>query len=407
MRIANRRAAAITADNDAPMRRPKPPRRRRVKLLAVVGTRPEAIKMAPLLVALRAEPDVDLRLCLTGQHRELLDPVLRLFELEADFDLALMRPGAGLNAFAAAALDRLDRVYDEQRPERVLVHGDTTSALAGALAAFHRGLPVAHVEAGLRTYDLARPFPEEMNRRAIDLASDLLFAPTAGARRNLEAEGLAGSIFVTGNSGIDAVLAARARLGADEALRDAADRELPPLADGRKLILVTGHRRESFGEGLSRVCAALAELGRRGDVEIVYPVHLNPSVEKPVRSALAECENVRLLPPLGFAAMVRLMERADVIVTDSGGIQEEAPALGKPVLVTRDVTERPEAVEAGKARLVGTDTDTIVDAASALLDDEAARAAFADGPNPYGDGRASERIVAALLGRPFEEFRVE
>jgi UDP-N-acetylglucosamine 2-epimerase (non-hydrolysing) len=375
-----------------------------VKLLAVIGTRPEAIKMAPLLALLRREEKVELRLCLSGQHRGLLDPALRLFGVEADLDLALMEPGQGLNALAGRALERLDRIYEDEAPDRVLVHGDTTTALAAALAAFHRGLPVGHVEAGLRTGDLARPFPEEMNRRAIDLVSDLLFAPTEGARRNLEAEGARGRILVTGNTGVDAVEAILARLAGDEPLRREADSALPELPPGKRLLLVTGHRRESFGEGLRNVCSALRELGRRRDLAIVYPVHLNPEVKGPVEEALGGCEAVHLLPPLDFLPMVHLMQRSDLILTDSGGIQEEAPSLGKPVLVTRDVTERPEGIARGMARLVGTDSARIVAAASELLDDEAARNRFGGGGNPYGDGRASRRIADALLGRSIDEF---
>ncbi|HEX9933362.1 MAG TPA: UDP-N-acetylglucosamine 2-epimerase (non-hydrolyzing) [Allosphingosinicella sp.] len=375
-----------------------------VKLLAVIGTRPEAIKMAPLLALLRDEATVELRLCLSGQHCGLLDPALRLFGLEADLDLALMAPGQGLNGLAGKALQRLDSVLADEAPDRVLVHGDTTTALAAALAAFHRSIPVAHVEAGLRTGDLARPFPEEMNRRAIDLVADLLFAPTQRARRNLETERAAGRIVVTGNTGVDAVEAILGRLGADDALRGEADAALPAPAPGKRLLLVTGHRRESFGEGLRSVCAALRALGGRGDLDIVYPVHLNPEVKAPVEEALGGCDNVRLLPPLDFLPMVRLMQRADLILTDSGGIQEEAPSLGKRVLVTRDVTERPEGVACGKALLVGTDAERIVAAVSELLDDEAAAGRFRGGGNPYGDGRASRRIGDALLGRPFEEF---
>jgi UDP-N-acetylglucosamine 2-epimerase (non-hydrolysing) len=375
-----------------------------MKLLAVIGTRPEAIKMAPLLLALRAEPAVDLRLCLSGQHRELIDPVLRLFGLKADVDLALMASGQSLNALAGRAIERLDAAFAEIGPDRLLVHGDTTTALAGAMAAFHRGIPVAHVEAGLRTYDLAQPFPEELNRRAVDLVADLLFAPTARARRNLEAERIPGRVFVTGNSGVDAIELILRRLETDEELRAAADAELPKLGEGRQLLLVTGHRRESFGAGLRGICAALSEIAQRGDVDIVYPVHLNPQVKGPVEAALGASNNIRLLPPLGYPAMVRLMQRADLILTDSGGIQEEAPSLGKPVLVTRAATERPEAVEAGMARLVGTDAGAIVTAAADILDAGAAGAGLRSGPNPYGDGKASERIVAALLGRPFEAF---
>lgn len=375
-----------------------------MKLLAVIGTRPEAVKMAPLLLALRAEPEVDLRLCLSGQHRELIEPVLQLFGIEADVDLALMASGQSLNALAGRAIERLDAAFASIGPDRLLVHGDTTTAWAAAMAAFHRGIPVAHVEAGLRTYDLAQPFPEELNRRAVDLVADLLFAPTAGARENLDGERVPGTVFVTGNSGVDAIELMLRKLEAEETLRMAAETELPRLREGRRLLLVTGHRRESFGEGLRRICAAMAEVARRGDVDIVYPVHLNPEVKDPVEAALGSSENILLLPPLGYAPMVRLMQRADLILTDSGGIQEEAPSLGKPVLVTRATTERPEAVEAGMARLVGTDPGAIVAAVTEVLDSGAANAGFRSGPNPYGDGKASERIVAALLGRPFEAF---
>lgn len=375
------------------------------RLMAVIGTRPEAIKMAPLLLALRSEPAVEVGLCLSGQHRELLDPVLRLFGLKADADLELMAPGQSLNALAGAAFERIDPLLAEIRPDRVLVHGDTTTAMAAALAAFHRGIPVAHVEAGLRTYDPTQPFPEEMNRRTIDLVADLLFAPTGLARNNLESERVAGKAFVTGNSAVDALLWGTGRLEADDGLRRAADDELPTLREGRRLLLATGHRRESFGEGLREICTALRELARRGDVDIVYPVHLNPEVKGPVEAALANEDGVHLIPPLGYLAMVRLMQRADLILTDSGGIQEEAPSIGTPVLVTRAATERPEAIEAGMARLVGTETAAIVAAVAEVLDHGTERAHFGCGPNPYGDGKASERMVAGLLGRPFEEFR--
>ena len=364
-----------------------------MKLLAVVGTRPEAIKMAPLLLALRREPDVALRLCVTGQHRDMIDPVLDLFGVQAECDLGLMEEGQSLNALSARCIAALDREFSDAKPDRVLVHGDTTTAMAAALAAFHCGLPVAHIEAGLRTGDIERPFPEEMNRRTIDTVADLLFAPTPAARANLDAEGARGRIAVTGNTGVDALELALAMPGGDEAL--------PPLGSDRRLVLVTGHRRESLGTGLDDICAAIAAIARRGDVEVVYPVHPNPKVRAPVESALAQEPNVRLLPPLGYLPLVRLMQRAALILTDSGGIQEEAPSLAKPLLVMRDVTERAEAIETGQARLVGTTRERIVAEASAVLD---GAAPFATGPNPYGDGKASGRIVAALLGRPFEPF---
>lgn len=375
-----------------------------MKLLIVVGTRPEAIKMSPLILALRNEPEIETRLCVTGQHRQMLDQVFAQFGIVADRDLNLMVPDQSLNRLAAAALARLDEVYEEVGPDRVLVHGDTTTAMAAALAAFHRSIPVGHVEAGLRTYTLNGPFPEEMNRRTIDVVSDLLFAPTEGARRNIEAEGLEGEVVVTGNTGIDALETIAAQLDSSGDLRARADAALPPTVSGRKLLLVTGHRRESFGSGFRNICAALAQLAMRGDLDIVYPVHLNPNVRGPVEAALSNRPNVHLVAPLDFLPFVRLMQRADLILTDSGGIQEEAPSLGKPVLVMRDVTERPEAVEAGTARLIGTGAARIVREAGEALDGGAANRSLASVANPYGDGRASARIVDALLGRPVEEF---
>ena len=375
-----------------------------MKLLIVVGTRPEAIKMAPLILALRNEPRIETRLCATGQHRQMLDQVFAHFGIEPDRDLDLMVPQQSLNRLAAAALSRLDEVYEELGPDRVLVHGDTTTAMAAALAAFHRSIPVGHVEAGLRTYTLDAPFPEEMNRRTIDAVSDLLFAPTEWARRNIEAEGLEGEVIVTGNTGIDALGAIAAQLDSDGDLRARADATLPPTVAGRKLLLVTGHRRESFGSGFRNICAALARLAMRADLDIVYPVHLNPDVRGPVETALSNRPNVHLLAPLDFLRFVRLMQRADLILTDSGGIQEEAPSLGKPVLVMRDGTERPEAVEAGTARLIGTGAARIVREVGEALDEAGASRSTVRLANPYGDGRASARIVDALLGRPFEEF---
>ncbi len=351
-----------------------------MKLLSVFGTRPEAVKMAPILLALDLEPFVQSQVCVTGQHRALLDQVLGFFSIVPDFDLDAMAPGQGLNPLAARLIERLDAVLDEVRPDRVIVQGDTTTALAGALAAFHRSIPVAHVEAGLRTYCAAAPFPEEANRRAIALLADMHFAPTAAAKANLAAERLRGEVFVTGNSGVDALNLALAAIGP----------EAHPAAGGRKLILVTCHRRESFGAPFAAICAALERLDRRPDVEIAFPRHPNPAL------AMAPA-GPRDLPPLDLPDFLRLMRRADLILTDSGGVQEEAVTLGKPVVVLRDATERPE----GGAMLAGSDADRIVRAAEAHLDGSAepARPSLA-----YGDGRAAERIVDALLGRPVEEF---
>lgn len=360
--------------------------------------------MAPVVQALGREPGLTSLVCVTGQHREMLDQVLRLFELDPDFDLGLMARNQGLNSLAGGALVALDAVLAEVRPDRVLVHGDTTTAMAAALAAFHRRIPVGHVEAGLRTYDLSQPFPEELNRRVVDLACDLLFAPTPTARANLRAERLEGRVLVTGNTVIDALQAVQQRLDAAPELCAALDAALPSFDPARRIVLVTGHRRESFGEGFRAICAALADLAGRKDVEIVYPVHLNPNVMAPVTEALAGRPNVHLLPPLDYLPFQRLLQRAHLVLTDSGGVQEEAPALGKPVLVLREVTERPEAVEAGTVQLVGTAREAIVRAASRLLDDDAAYAAYGARINPYGDGKASRRIVDCICGRPVLEF---
>ena len=370
-----------------------------MRLLSVLGTRPEAVKMAPVLAALRAER-VEVGLCVTGQHRELLDEVLAFFGVVPDFDLDLMEPAQALNRLAARAVGAIDNVLEATRPDRLIVQGDTTTALAAALAAFHRNIPVAHVEAGLRTYAPRSPWPEEVNRRAIALIADVHFAPTAAARDNLCAERLNGQVFVTGNSGVDALRGVTARLDADPELRRSIDRALP--ADGRKLILVTAHRRESLGAPFRAICAALEAIARRGDAAIVYPLHPNPAVSGPARQALGHCANVHLLPPLDLASFVRLMQRSDLVLTDSGGVQEEAVALGRPVLVMRDVTERSEAVAAGAARLLGTRKDRIVRQIEQILNGRRAR--FAPAPALYGDGQAAARIVDGLLGRPVEEF---
>ncbi|GMG80812.1 UDP-N-acetylglucosamine 2-epimerase (non-hydrolyzing) [Paralimibaculum aggregatum] len=375
-----------------------------MKVLTVFGTRPEAIKLAPVIAAMAADPAIDQRVCITGQHREMLDPVLGAFAIRPDHDLALMRPGQSLNRLASRALGALDPVLQEERPDRILVHGDTTTAMAAAVAAFHRRIPVGHVEAGLRTGDLGRPWPEEMNRRCIDAVADQLYAPTPLARANLLAENLGPrEIVVTGNTVIDALRLAEARLGSgQEAARIA---ELAPLAaPGARLVLVTGHRRESFGQGFEDICTALADLAARQDVRIVYPVHLNPQVREPVHARLGGHPRIHLIEPLDYLPFVWLLRRAHLVLTDSGGVQEEAPSLGTPVLVMRDVTERPEAVAAGTAQLVGTDPAAIVAAAARLIEDSAEHARIARIANPYGDGAASGRILAAIKGEPVSEF---
>lgn len=362
------------------------------RVLVVVGTRPEAIKLAPVLTALAASATLESRLCVSGQHREMLDQMLAVFGLRPDHDLAVMQPGQDLADLTARVLLGVRGVLDAERPAAVLVQGDTTTALAGALAAFYAGVPVGHVEAGLRTGRLDQPFPEELNRRAIGLLAAWHYAPTAQAAEHLRREGVdPARVLVTGNTVVDAVqriAAARPPLPA------AVD---PALLAGRRLVLVTGHRRESFGAGLEALCAALRAIAdRHPDVAIVYPVHLNPAVDRPVRAALAGQPRIALTPPLDYAGFVALLQRAHLAITDSGGVQEEAPSFGVPVLVTRAATERGEALAAGTARLVGSDRDAIATAAGALLSDPAAHAAMRAAGNPFGDGHAALRIVAHL-----------
>jgi UDP-N-acetylglucosamine 2-epimerase (non-hydrolysing) len=371
-----------------------------LKVLAVFGTRPEAIKMAPVVARLSAQPDrFDVRVCVTAQHREMLDAVLALFRILPDHDLDLMKPGQDLFDVTAGVLSGMKPVLDAERPGIVLVHGDTTTTMAAALAAYYRRIPVGHVEAGLRTGDKYAPFPEEINRKVAGAVADLHFAPTEAARANLLREGVpAAAIEVTGNTVVDALLDVAGRIDADGALRARLDAQFPFLDPARRLVLVTGHRRENFGEGFENICRALAELAAKyDDVQVLYPVHLNPNVQEPVNRILGSgAGNVHLVPPADYLPFVRLMMRAHLIVTDSGGVQEEAPSLGKPVLVMREVTERPEAVAAGTVRLVGTDREAIVREASRLLDDPAAYEAMSRAHNPYGDGRAAERIAARL-----------
>lgn len=359
-------------------------------IMIVIGTRPEAIKMLPVVRALRGEAGLQPIVLSTGQHRHMLDQVFDAFDERADLDLDLMAPGQTLTDVTTRILSGMVTILDEHRPSLVLVHGDTTTAMAAALAAFYARTPIGHVEAGLRSHDMMRPWPEEYNRVAIDAIADLLFAPTAGAAENLRRESPRDrAIWITGNTGIDALLHMAGRLDGHELDRFA----LPP---GRRLILVTGHRRESFGEGFRRICSAIARIAARGDVDIVYPVHLNPQVREVVQEYLQGLGNVHLIEPVGYIEMVALMRRSSLILTDSGGVQEEAPALGKPVLVMREVTERPEAVETGVASLVGTDPDTIVGEVSRLLDDPAYYGSRARAVFPYGDGTAAKQIASAV-----------
>jgi UDP-N-acetylglucosamine 2-epimerase (non-hydrolysing) len=360
--------------------------------------------MAPVVRSLAQAEDIDSIVCVTGQHQTMLQQVLNLFQIRADYNLALMAPNQTLNGLSSKIFHTLDPVLQATSPDLVLVHGDTTSAMAGALGAFHRQIPVAHVEAGLRTGDMSQPWPEEMNRRVVDAVSELLFAPTASSRGNLESENLAGRIYVTGNTVIDALRLTDQRIREDAGLCATLDAAFPFLDPDRKLLLVTGHRRENFGSGFENICCALAKLAQRDDIQIVYPVHLNPNVQRPVNALLGAYPNVHLIAPQDYLYFVRLMQRSHAILTDSGGVQEEAPYLGKPVLVMREVTERPEAVEAGTVRLVGTDAVRIVAAVESLYDDFAEWERFSQRVNPYGDGFASGRIVAAIRGEPFTEF---
>lgn len=372
------------------------------KVMVVFGTRPEAIKLAPVIHALRARSDCHTQVCSTGQHRELLTGALAVFGVQPDVDLDLMTPGQTPTEVLGRVVLRFDELLRGERPDTLVVQGDTTTVMAAALAAFYTGVEVAHVEAGLRTRDRRAPFPEEVNRRVAGVVADLHFAPTPIARDNLLREGAdAAQVFVTGNTVVDALRLAQSRLR---------DTPLPPALDvaPRRLVLVTAHRRESFGAPLRLVCQALRDLvARFDDIEIVYPVHLNPNVHGPVHELLGGQPRIRLVEPLDYADMVRLLSRAALVLTDSGGVQEEAPALGAPVLILRDKTERPEVVAAGAARLVGTDRERIVENAAQLLSDPAARAELARPREIFGDGHAAARIVEVIVDRALRtpEFR--
>ena len=361
------------------------------KVLLIFGTRPEAIKLCPVIRSLREiHTRFDVRVLVTAQHREMLDQVLQAFDVQPHHDLDLMLPGQTLFQSTSRILAGLEDVLKTERPSIVIVQGDTTTTLCGALAGFYLNIPVAHVEAGLRTGDVRQPFPEEINRVLTSRLAELHFAATENAAENLRREGVTpDSIHVTGNTGIDAVLFVRDGL-AEGRLHG---REWPELDPAKKLIVVTAHRRESFGKGFERICRALAELADRPDVQVVYPVHPNPNVQDPVQRLLAGHPNVRLIEPLSYVPFVDLMRRAYLLITDSGGIQEEGPSLGKPILVMREKTERPEAVLAGTVKLVGTDQRLIVREATSLLDDRNAYQAMARVHNPYGDGQASARIA--------------
>lgn len=368
-----------------------------MKVLSIFGTRPEAIKMATVIKELARHSEIENVVCVTAQHRQMLDQVLSLFDIQPDYDLNLMQPNQSLAQLTATALSELDVVLEREKPDWVLTQGDTTTAMVGALAGFYRRVKVGHVEAGLRTWDKFQPFPEEINRKIADAVCDLHFAPTTQSRENLLRESVnPASIIVTGNTVIDALLEV-ASIDYDWNSGELAAVS-PDILAGKRIILVTAHRRENFGQPLYEICQALKEIADRfPEVQIVYPVHLNPNVQQVVRSELGNIANVTLLEPLDYLPLVQLMKASFLVLTDSGGLQEEAPGLGKPVLVLREVTERPEGVKAGTVKLVGTNKDRIVAATMRLLTDAAEYDRMARAVNPYGDGKASQRIVESLL----------
>jgi UDP-N-acetylglucosamine 2-epimerase (non-hydrolysing) len=370
-----------------------------IKVMLVFGTRPEAIKMAPLALLLANDERFDCRICVTGQHRQMLDQVLGIFRLEATYDLEIMRPSQDLSDITSAVLLGMRGVFEQFLPDIVLVHGDTATTFAASLASYYHQVPIGHVEAGLRTHNLYSPWPEEANRKLTGALTALHFAPTSSAEANLLREGVEPeTVLVTGNTVIDALLQVVDRLRSDDSLVADLKQQLPALTADRRMILVTGHRRESFGGGFDRMCKALATIAADfPQVDIVYPVHLNPQVQEPVNRMLASIPNIHLIEPQEYLPFVHLMDRAHLVLTDSGGVQEEAPSLGKPVLVMRDTTERPEAVEAGTVKLVGTDTQLIVKEVTRLLTDEQEYARMSFAHNPYGDGAASKRIAEALV----------
>ena len=387
-----------------------------MKVMLVFGTRPEAIKMCPLVKEFQKHPsEFETIVCVTGQHREMLDQVLKIFDVIPDYDLNIMRLGQNLTDITARVLTGLRDVFKECHPDVVLVHGDTTTSTAGALAAFYAQIPIGHVEAGLRTNNLYSPWPEEMNRQLTGRIATYNFSPTLLSESNLKAESALGNIYVTGNTVIDALHMVIDKLNADEALAKeqdnvltAAGYDITRLADGKKLVLITGHRRENFGDGFIRMVTAMKDLAEKyPEVDFVYPMHLNPNVRKPIHEVFGEDltrPNFFFIEPLQYLEFVHLMSKANIVLTDSGGIQEEAPGLGKPVLVMRDTTERPEALKSGTVHLVGTDYEKIMKEVSTLLDDAEAYAKMSQAVNPYGDGKACDRIVRALKGEEVERY---
>lgn len=370
-----------------------------MKILSVFGTRPEAIKMAPLVKELQNLPSVDSRVCVTAQHREMLDQVLELFQIVPEYDLNLMKHGQTLQSLSQRIIQNLSPILEEFKPDIVLVHGDTTTTFMASLCSFYHQIPVGHIEAGLRTGNMYSPWPEEGNRKLTGAIASLHYAPTKNSKKNLLDEGVKEqNILVTGNTIIDALLMITKRIENDKVLTERIKKTLPDLSEEKRIVLVTSHRRENFGEGMENICNAITELADSyPDVEFVFPVHLNPKVRQPVQKLLSGKDNIQLIEPLGYLPFVFLMSRSYIVLTDSGGIQEEAPSLGKPVLVMRDTTERPEAIQAGTVKLVGTSTLNITENVSKLINDpdEYQKMSFAH--NPYGDGEASKRITRNLV----------
>ena len=374
------------------------------KILHVFGTRPEAIKMAPIVKACEANNNLESRVCVTAQHREMLDQVLELFEIVPDYDLNLMTPGQTLNDVTSAILLKLKPILMEYQPDLLLVHGDTATTFAASLAAYYEKIDVGHVEAGLRTGNIYSPWPEEINRKLTGSIARFHFAPTSVSKQNLVNEGISESqICITGNTVIDALLSVKEKIDSDVALAHKLSLQFKTIDFSKKLIVVTGHRRENFGSGFEAICSALAQLAeKRADLEIVYPVHLNPNVQTPVKKYLSDYKNIHLIEPLDYLPFIYLMMKSNIILTDSGGIQEEAPSLGKPVLVMRDTTERPEALAAGTVKLVGTNSSQIVHDVIELLDDASKYSQMSRAANPYGDGKACDKILSFIE----EEYEV-
>ncbi len=368
-----------------------------IKVISVFGTRPEAIKMAPVVKELARHSSINSLVCVTAQHREMLDQVLDLFEIKPDYDLDIMKEKQGLSEITCSVLKGLGKVFEKEKPDLILVHGDTTTTFSASLAAYYQKIPVGHVEAGLRTGNIYSPWPEEMNRKLTGCIAKFHFSPTKKSKQNLLLENVdKRSIFVTGNTVIDALINVVDILENNNKLTEQLEKKLPIIDKNKKLILVTGHRRENFGKGFDNICKAINTISQRDDVQIIYPVHLNPNVKEPVFKYLANKNNITLIDPLDYLPFISLMKKAYIILTDSGGVQEEAPSLGKPVLVMRDTTERPEAVDAGTVRLVGTHVDTIVQEVFALLDDQSQYESMSQSHNPYGDGNAAKYIVDVI-----------